>query len=590
MASWFNKKKDHGQSDDMKIGMPTNFQHNINVKHDKERNQFIGLPNEWRVLLETNNIKFEANKEAALEAIHLYNKAVKGRQKSQKFLKKMTDSEERIDLSGDELDSNDLSFSKSSSNFSNRPNQFSNSPCGSNSSLNNQSSNSFTNQSYLYPVLPTTANTLAPQKPKLQESLSSSYINTGEPKLAEELNNVHIDDNIISKPVLKPLPSLPINQTKDTNNNPSPKKLNGPVTPPPVPPKTNQIYPKLNNLNTPQTINNQPASPTLQNNTPNFETKKNDEKNIEKIKRNKKKPQRITEQEARQILETMVTPGDPHDKYILKDKLGSGAAGEVYRAINKRTNLQVAIKRMLLEKQQRKDLIITEIQVMKDMHFKSIVNYIECFLYEKELWIVMEYLEGGALTDIVLETVMDEGQMATVTKECLLALDYLHSHNIIHRDVKSDNVLVGMKGEVKLTDFGFCAELNADEKRCTVVGTPYWMSPELVKKHKYDKKVDIWSLGILIIEMIDGEPPYLHETPLKALYLIAANGKPSVKEESKSRLSKELVHFLDRCLEVDPEKRADTKELLAHPFIAKAGSLSDLEPNIRAVKEIKSKN
>ena len=119
---------------------------------------------------------------------------------------------------------------------------------------------------------------------------------------------------------------------------------------------------------------------------------------------------------------------------------------------------------------------------MKDMHFASIVNYIECFLYERELWIVMEYLEGGALTDIVLETVMDENQMATVTKECLLALDYLHLHNIIHRDVKSDNVLVGMNGEVKLTDFGFCAEINADEKRCTVVGTPYWMSPELVKK------------------------------------------------------------------------------------------------------------
>ena len=137
---------------------------------------------------------------------------------------------------------------------------------------------------------------------------------------------------------------------------------------------------------------------------------------------------------------------------------------------------------MLLEKQQHKDMIVTEIQVMKDMNFKSIVNYIECYLYDRELWIVMEYLEGGALTDIVLETVMDENQMATVTKECLLALDYLHSHNIIHRDVKSDNVLVGMKGEVKLTDFGFCAEITQDEKRCTVVGTPYWMSPELVKK------------------------------------------------------------------------------------------------------------
>ena len=94
----------------------------------------------------------------------------------------------------------------------------------------------------------------------------------------------------------------------------------------------------------------------------------------------------------------------------------------------------------------------------------------------------------------------------------------------------------------------------------------------------------------MIIEMIDGEPPYLHETPLKALYLIAANGKPSVKDENHSRLSPELVNFLDRCLEVNPEKRADTKELLAHPFLAKSKSLSILEPNIKAVKDLKSKN
>jgi serine/threonine protein kinase len=89
---------------------------------------------------------------------------------------------------------------------------------------------------------------------------------------------------------------------------------------------------------------------------------------------------------------------------------------------------------------------------MKEMSFRSIVNYIECFLCDKELWIVMEYLDGGALTDVVLETILDENQMATVTRECLLALDYLHSHNIIHRDVKSDNVLVGMNGWENIYD------------------------------------------------------------------------------------------------------------------------------------------
>ena len=94
-------------------------------------------------------------------------------------------------------------------------------------------------------------------------------------------------------------------------------------------------------------------------------------------------------------------------------------------------------------------------------------------------------------------------------------------------------------------------------------------------------------MGILTIEMIDGEPPYLHETPLRALYLIAANGKPSVKEDSKERLSNDLKDFLDKCLEVEPELRAETKDLLKHPFISKAKPLSSLEANIKAVRDMK---
>lgn len=264
--------------------------------------------------------------------------------------------------------------------------------------------------------------------------------------------------------------------------------IKAPRQPPPIPPKNIYTSKYTDTANKTTTSSDNFTASTIAADTsqkPAAAKTPSDSKppsKLDHIKRHKKpKAPRMTEADARRILETMVTPGDPHDKYELKNKVGSGAAGEVYLAVDRASGVQVAIKRMTLEKQQRKDMIITEIQVMKDMHFPSIVNYIECFLYSKELWIVMEYLEGGALTDIVLETVMDEFQMATVTKECLAALDYLHLHNIIHRDVKSDNVLVGMKGEVKLTDFGFCAEINADEKRCTVVGTPYWMSPELVK-------------------------------------------------------------------------------------------------------------
>ncbi|KAI9296279.1 Pkinase-domain-containing protein [Neoconidiobolus thromboides FSU 785] len=228
-----------------------------------------------------------------------------------------------------------------------------------------------------------------------------------------------------------------------------------------------------------------------------------------------------------------------------------------------------------LSQQPRKHLIYNELSVMKEAKHPNIVNYVDSFLSGNDLWVLMEYMKGGALTDIIDSNTLTEEQISSICLESCKGLKHLHDRNIIHRDIKSDNVLLAEDGQVKLTDFGFCAKISdRQRKRATMVGTPYWMAPEVVKQKEYDTKVDIWSLGIMAIEMVENEPPYLDEEPLKALYLIATNGTPSLKRPEL--LSEELKEFLALCLCVDNVSRANAEELLNHPFLKKACSKQDL--------------
>ncbi|KAI0630513.1 Pkinase-domain-containing protein [Trametes polyzona] len=302
-------------------------------------------------------------------------------------------------------------------------------------------------------------------------------------------------------------------------------------------------------------------------------------------RREKKEKDKDKEADIVKRLQQICTDADPTKLYRNLVKIGAGASGGVYTAYQVGTNLSVAIKQMDLDKQPKKDLIINEILVMRASRHPNIVNYIDSFLHKNELWVVMEYMEGGSLTDVVTANLMTEGQIAAVSRETAQGLEHLHRHGVIHRDIKSDNVLLSMNGDIKLTDFGFCAQISeANAKRTTMVGTPYWMAPEVVTRKEYGPKVDIWSLGIMAIEMIEGEPPYLNQNPLKALYLIATNGTPQIANPES--LSPVFRDYLSKTLEVDAEKRPTASELLQHPFFKLSEPLRTLAPLIKAAREI----
>merc|ERR1712218_318295 len=166
-------------------------------------------------------------------------------------------------------------------------------------------------------------------------------------------------------------------------------------------------------------------------------------------------------------------------------EIGKGVSGTVQLAKCVRTGMQVAIKQMVIAKQAKKEVLRNEILIMKESHHDNIINFLDAYMVDGEIWVSMEFVDGGALTDVIFanENQLTEAHIAFVCYKVLLGLEYLHARPrpVIHRDIKSDNILMGLDGSVKITDFGFSAQLNAQAKRQTVAGTSYWMAPEVIK-------------------------------------------------------------------------------------------------------------
>uniref|UniRef100_A0AAQ5YPP3 non-specific serine/threonine protein kinase n=1 Tax=Amphiprion ocellaris TaxID=80972 RepID=A0AAQ5YPP3_AMPOC len=221
---------------------------------------------------------------------------------------------------------------------------------------------------------------------------------------------------------------------------------------------------------------------------------------------------------------------DPEKLFTDLREIGHGSFGAVYFAHDIRTNEVVAIKKMSYSGKQSNEKwqdIIKEVKFLQKLRHPNTVEYRGCYLREHTAWLVMEYCLGSA-SDLleVHKKPLQEVEIAAITHGALQGLVYLHSHNMIHRDVKAGNILLTEPGQVKLGDFG-SASIVAPAN--SFVGTPYWMAPEVIlamDEGQYDGKVDVWSLGITCIELAERKPPLFNMNAMSALYHIAQNESP----------------------------------------------------------------
>ena len=258
---------------------------------------------------------------------------------------------------------------------------------------------------------------------------------------------------------------------------------------------------------------------------------------------------------------------DPENNFKILKPLGEGAYGAVFKASDGRDDQLVALKVMRFDPDECQDLL-SEIRILRDCSNEYIVNFKDTFYKDGNIWLAMEFCQGGSALDIikVSKHTLSEKQCQCVLYHSLKGLAYLHSKNLIHRDIKAANILINSDGKCKLADFGVARSMRASGAG-TTIGSPYWMAPEVLGTEKYDNSADIWSLGIAAIEMVIGKPPLANHKPLQAMFMIPKNDPPTIPEEYIDDFSQEFIDFLAKCLKKNPSSRPTAKQLLQDPFI-----------------------
>ncbi|OCH90450.1 kinase-like protein [Obba rivulosa] len=256
--------------------------------------------------------------------------------------------------------------------------------------------------------------------------------------------------------------------------------------------------------------------------------------------------------------------------YQLGDSLGKGAFGQVYRALNWVTGETVAIKEIQLSNIPKSEIgqIMSEIDLLKNLNHPNIVKYKGFEKTREYLYIILEFCENGSLHSICKKFgKFPETLVAVYISQVLEGLVYLHDQGVIHRDIKGANILTNKDGCVKLADFGVASSATAGAVRDdAVVGSPYWMAPEVIEQSGATTSSDIWSVGCTVIELLEGKPPYHFLDPMPALFRIVQDDCPPIPEGA----SPIVKDFLYHCFQKDCNLRISAKKLLRHPWMAAA--------------------
>ncbi|KAJ3394149.1 Serine/threonine-protein kinase 4 [Lobulomyces angularis] len=277
----------------------------------------------------------------------------------------------------------------------------------------------------------------------------------------------------------------------------------------------------------------------------------------------------MSEFERVHSLYNLFDDGDPKKLFDMHEKLGEGAFGAVYRASLKHTGFTFAIKKVHINKIENSDSIKKEIELLKGTKHINTVQYFGCYPVDDSIWILTEYCGAGSILDCIqlTKSVFSESQISIVLSSAVAGLAYLHSQGIVHRDVKCANILLTEDAGVKIADFGVSEKLTQSvQVRNSIVGTPYWMGPEVITGSDYGTSADIWSLGITAIEMAEAVPPHANLHPMRAMFKIPFEDPPTLSHPEV--YSYEFSSFLSKCLVKNPTKRSTAAALKNLPFIS----------------------